>query len=192
MADARFLQSLWEKPIWEGIWPYMDPIRGVECVREVRTLWLILFRLFRRSRRRCRVLRPSAPSSMPTSASPFFSADVLKKCALVALHSIAEEGSGGENGCQAPDMLLIQETTVNWAVQRVHCGKVRVKLGPKTKAFLHVILKSAMCATSRCKSLGCMGLVTGSLFLKDWELAKVASSCHMVLDMLCQEVHEAW
>ena len=25
------------------------------------------------------------------------------------------------------------------------------------------------------------------LFLQDWELAKVASSCHMALDILCQE-----
>ena len=30
------------------------------------------------------------------------------------------------------------------------------------------------------------------LFLKDWELARVAFSCHMALDMLCQEMHEAW
>ena len=31
-----------------------------------------------------------------------------------------------------------------------------------------------------------------SLFLNDWELAEVALSCHMALDMLCQEMHEAW
>ena len=31
-----------------------------------------------------------------------------------------------------------------------------------------------------------------SLLLQDWELAKVALSCHMALDMLCQEMHEAW
>ena len=30
-----------------------------------------------------------------------------------------------------------------------------------------------------------------SLFLKDWELARVALSCHMALDMLCQEMHAA-
>ena len=35
--------------------------------------------------------------------TPFFSADVLKKCALVALRWIAEEGRGGEGGCHAPD-----------------------------------------------------------------------------------------
>ena len=33
---------------------------------------------------------------------------------------------------------------------------------------------------------------TISLFLQDWEVAKVALSCHMALDMLCQELHEAW
>ena len=31
-----------------------------------------------------------------------------------------------------------------------------------------------------------------SLFLQDWELAKVAQSCRMALDMLCWEKHEAW
>ena len=50
------------------------------------------------------------PASMPGSETvspfinadirtPFFSADVLKKCALVALHLIAEEGRDGE-GCR--------------------------------------------------------------------------------------------
>ena len=31
---------------------------------------------------------------------------------------------------------------------------------------------------------------TISLFLQDWELAKVPLSCHIALDMLCQELHE--
>ena len=31
-----------------------------------------------------------------------------------------------------------------------------------------------------------------SLFLEDWELARVAFHCHVALDMLCQEMHEAW
>ena len=57
-------------------------------------------------------------------------------------------------------------------------------------------VSSSECATKHCMSLGCVGLVTRSLslslFLNDWELAKVALSCHMALDMLCQEMHEAW
>ena len=31
-----------------------------------------------------------------------------------------------------------------------------------------------------------------SLFLKDWELAKVALSFHMALDMLCQGMNGPW
>ena len=31
---------------------------------------------------------------------------------------------------------------------------------------------------------------TIALFLQDWEVAKVALSCHVALDMLCQELHE--
>ena len=31
-----------------------------------------------------------------------------------------------------------------------------------------------------------------SFFLKDWELAKAALSCHMALDMLCQEMNGPW
>ena len=27
-------------------------------------------------------------------------------------------------------------------------------------------------------------------FLRDWEVAKVALSCHIALDMLCQELHD--
>ena len=33
---------------------------------------------------------------------------------------------------------------------------------------------------------------TVSLFLKDWENARAALNCHIALDMLCQEMHEAW
>ena len=48
------------------------------------------------------------PATMPGSETfslfftadiraPFFSADVLKKCALIALHLMVEEGRGGED-----------------------------------------------------------------------------------------------
>ena len=31
MVGVGFLRSLWEKPIWEGVWPYLDPMDSV-CV----------------------------------------------------------------------------------------------------------------------------------------------------------------
>ena len=30
-----------------------------------------------------------------------------------------------------------------------------------------------------------------ALFLEDWELGRVASSCHMAMDLLCQEMRDA-
>ena len=40
---------------------------------------------------------------MLTSVHPLFSADVLKKCALLALHVIVEEGRDGD-GCHVPGL----------------------------------------------------------------------------------------
>ena len=38
MAGLGFLQSLWEKPIWEGVWPHMDPMDSV-CLRTASMEW---------------------------------------------------------------------------------------------------------------------------------------------------------
>ena len=51
MAGVGFLQRLWEKPSWEGVWPYLDQMdtvcshsfHGVECAREVRAVRRALF-----------------------------------------------------------------------------------------------------------------------------------------------------
>ena len=64
-------------------------------------------------------------------------------------------------------------------------GKVRVKLRIRTKASLHVFRN---CALHVIKLYGPGDKV--SPFLKDWELARVALSYHIALDMMCQEMHE--
>ena len=87
---------------------------------------------------------------------------------------------------------LSWEKNGRWAAPIVLCERVKAKLGRKTKVCLQGALGKAMCATMRCTSLGCMDPVARSLsFMKDWELAKVALSCHMALDMLCPEMHKA-
>ena len=113
MAGVGFLQSLWEKPIWDEVWPYSDPMDSV-CLRTASMEWNVpgkygphgeLFFF----------LTQKEPATVPGSEtfSPFFNADisttlfpddVLKKCALFALHFIAEEGRGGEDGCHAPGL----------------------------------------------------------------------------------------
>ena len=45
-----------------------------------------------------------SPFFNPDIRTPLFPADVLKKFALIALHFIAEEGRGGEDGCHAPGL----------------------------------------------------------------------------------------
>ena len=90
-------------------------------------------------------------------------------------------------------MSVVWETTGQWAAQRAKCGRVKAKLGPEDE--------SVSLSRSREGNVGNEALhVTGlhgpggkiAFFSQDWELAKVALSCHMALDMLCQEVHGAW
>ena len=38
MAGVGFVRSLWEKPIWESVWPYLDPMDSV-CLRTASTVW---------------------------------------------------------------------------------------------------------------------------------------------------------
>ena len=166
---------------------FTHSIRGVECAREVRAAWRALF-LFdsEGAGDGAGVVRPSAPFLNVDIRTPLFSADVLKKCALIALHSVAEEGRGGEDGCHTPDLGDAWKLGFPTSPMRESEGEAWSEDG--TEACLQVTLEKTMCATMRCMSLGCMGLVARSLslFLKDWELAKVALSCHMALDMLCQ------
>ena len=61
---------------------------------------------------------------------------------------------------------------------------MKAKLGRKRKVCLPVAHEKATCATMRCTSIELCGIGDKiSLFLKDWELAKVALSC--------LEMHEA-
>ena len=77
--------------------------------------------------------------------------------------------------------------------QSVQRGKVRAKPGQKTKSMSSSDSRESNVCNEALHVIGLYG--PGDkiyLFVKDWELAKVALSCHTALDMLCQEMHEAW
>ena len=80
--------------------------------------------------------------------------------------------------------LLVWGTNGKWAAQRVRCWKVKAKLGRKTTMRPPAAREGNVCNDA----LHVIGLYGPgdkiSLFLQDWELAKVALSCHMALDML--------
>ena len=119
---------------------------------------------------------------------PFFTADVLTKCSLIALHLIAEERRNGE-GCHVRDL------GDEW---KMGCPKSPLwESGDETWSED----ESVSSTSSREGNVGNDALhVIGlhgpgdkiSLSLKDWELAKATLSCHMALEMLCQEVRKAW
>ena len=88
MPGAGFLRSLWVKPIWEGVWPYLDPMDSV-CLRTASMNWR------------------NVPGKYGPHGELFF---VIQKevaarpdSALIALHTIAEEGRDGD-GCQVPGL----------------------------------------------------------------------------------------
>ena len=105
MAGVGFLQSLWEKPIWEGVWPYLVPMDSV-CLRTASTEWNVpgkyrphgdlFFFLIQKET----AIVPNSEAVCPffhaDIRTPFFSAEVLKKCAPIALHIVA--GGRAESG----------------------------------------------------------------------------------------------
>ena len=67
---------------------------------------------------------------------------------------------------------------------KVQSGRVKVKLGRKTKVCLPPHL-----ANDALHVIGLHGSGDKiSLFLQDWEFGQVAPSCHMALEMLYQEM----
>ena len=130
--------------------------------------------------------------------SPFFnadirtslsSADVLKKCALIAVHIIAEEGEGGEDGCHAPD--LVSEW--NLGCPKSPMWESEGEAWSEDGSMSSSGFRGGNLSNEALHDIGLYGPGDKiSLFLKDWELAKVALSCHMALDMLCKEIHEVW
>ena len=120
--------------------------------------------------------------------TPFFSADVLKKCALLALHLVAEEGRDGD-GFQVPGL------GDEWKMGCPKCpmweseGEAR----SEDEGASSTASREGNVCNDALHVVGLHGPGDKiSLFLQDWELAKVALSCHMSLDMLCQEMQEAW
>ena len=122
----------------------------------------------------------------PTKAvpfKPFVSAETLKVCALIGLHLLAADDGAGSSGGQSPDV-----------------GDMWRYGG--TATLRHGLKSDGTSSLEKCEynveSLALNGVEQdqsgekNSLFLEGWELARVALSCHTALDMLCQEMHEAW
>ena len=77
--------------------------------------------------------------------------------------------------------------------KRVQCWKVRVKHAwYEDESVSSSVSRENNVCNDAFHVIGLYGSGDKiSLFLKDLELARVALSCHIALDILCQEMHEA-
>ena len=117
---------------------------------------------------------------------PCIPAETVKACALIGLHMMAEENALRLDGDSCPKLRDM------W---RYGCPKSPVwsSVGDEwarsegTSSFEdyeHNVDNLAL------EVVGQIGQVV-SPFLEDWELGRVALSCHMAMDILCQEMRDA-
>ena len=68
--------------------------------------------------------------------------------------------------------------------QKALFGAAAAMTGQEARVRLLSRITSTTSVTSLMKSLGKIGQVKWSLFLEDWDLGRVALSCHMATDLL--------
>ena len=113
MAGVGFLNSLWEKPIWGGVWPHLDPTDSVCCLRTASMEWNVpgkcgphgelFFFLIQEEPATVPVSETFSPFVNADIRTSLFSADVLKKSALLGTHLLAEERKE-DDGCHVPGL----------------------------------------------------------------------------------------
>ena len=131
-----------------------------------------------------------SPSSLQRQwcLSPSFPAETLKACALIGLHLMAAEGASGSSGSQLPDL------GTAW---RDGCPRSRGRDSdvdfwtegggaPREEVYEHNNERRALEVIGQDWSSEVV-----ALFLDDGELARVALSCHMAMDLLCQDMRDA-
>ena len=112
MGAVGFFRSVWEKPIWEGVWPTWIRLDSA-CLRTASVEWNVpgkcgphgelFFFLIQQEPAIAPNSETFSPCTNPDIRTSLFSADVLKKCALIALHVMAKEGRYGD-GFQVPEL----------------------------------------------------------------------------------------
>ena len=125
-------------------------------------------------------------ASIEVLPNPCVSVETLEACALIGLHLLAADCEMGSSGSQSPDL-----------------GDMWQYWCPKSRIWSSPCSASVTCGNdeefgqnndcrSQCPSFGKIGpSEVEALFLEDWELGRVALSCHRATDLLCQEMRDA-
>ena len=174
-VGSGILQKMWKRPVWEGVWPCLDPWDSVR-LRTTSTHWNVPGK-YGPHGEPCFFLikKEQVVASDEVLPNPFVSAETVKACALVGLHLLAAEGEGGSSGGQACPV------GPEWISS---CSASETPFG--CDVFEH---------NNECRAIEVIGQDWSSevvaLFLEDWELRRVALSCHMTMDVLCQDMRDA-
>ena len=192
MAAVGFLRSLWEKPIWDGVWPYSDPMDTV-CLRTASMEWNVPGKYGPQ----CELfffLIQKEPAIAPNSETFSLSSILASALPFSPLMSLR---SARFSPCTL--WRKKEEKSPTWRKS----GKWTAQRSPKWESEGEAwsedesVSSTASHKDNMCNNaLHVIGLHGSgdkiSLFLQDWELAKVALSCRMALDMLCQGMREGW
>ena len=146
--------KMWDKPVWEGVWPYLDPWDSVRlrtismhCVPKKYGLHGELFFFLLKK-------EPIVLGEL-VELGPCISAETTKTCALIGLHMMAEEMPFG----RTVTLLLIQETCGRMVAQKAPGGAATALNGQEVRVLLHWSVISTTSTTSLLKSLGRIGQV---------------------------------
>ena len=112
--------------------------------------------------------------------------ETLTACALIFLHLLAAEGEAGSSGSQSPDLgdmrrhgcPVSPEWISSCSTSETSCGGEEYEHNNERPA-IEVIGQD-------------WSSEVVALFLEDWELGRVALTCHMAMDLLCQEMRDAY
>ena len=109
---------------------------------------------------------------------PCISAEIVKACALIGLHMMAVENAFRDMWrCGCPKSPVWSSNGFEWA----GCEDIS-----SLECYEHNVGNLAVEVVGQNWSSEVI-----SLFLEDWEVGRVAFSCHLSMDLLCQEKMDA-
>ena len=153
--------ELWSTPLWEKVWPYVDLWDSVR-LRTASTHWNVPRKYGPHSELFFFLMKKEqVVASNEVLPNTCVSAETLKACALIGLHIVAILGDMWRHGCpMSPEWFSSCSTSVT------SCGGGEYE-----------------------HNNGCLAIqVVGQDWY--WELGRVALSCHMAMDLLCQEMRD--
>ena len=174
--------------LWEGVWPHFDPWDIVR-LRTASTHWNVPRKYGPHGELFSFLLEKGRTVlSELIEFGPCISAEPAKACALIGLHMMAEENALRSDSDSSLDFGTCGGTT---AQKNTVWGSNVVDLAgsegtPSLEYHEHNVGNLAVEVVWQTWSSEVI-----TLYLRDWEVGRVASSCHLPMDFLWQEMRDA-